>query len=333
MGESRRQPARFSVMASAAALAIAVAVASLASETARPAPEEPHFLVATRAMPDSMFAHSVILLIPSVGFPLVAGVILNKPSAVPIRNLFPDSAALKNKNDTAFFGGPVALNEATIVLRAAQPMPHTVHVFDDVYASIDYDAEAEVAKNPALTDFRVFLGRAQWLDDQLHAESLAGAWYIVPAKADLVFSDPAKLWSTLVDRAELQEAEAISLPRADTFTLLHALAGFCVPDAYAQEPTLTPTPSLSAHDQATPAPSPGPANHAAGSNAIQMTAPSTAVNVGDEVVPVPNGDCAGKIRQALANQAPIPVSERDCATIMNEALRIQRQQNQSSPRD
>jgi putative transcriptional regulator len=223
MGESRRYRTRFAIVASAAAFAVTIAAASLASETARPAPEVPHFLVATRAMPDSMFAHSVILLIPSVEFPLVAGVILNKPSAVPIRNLFPDSAALKNKNDTAFFGGPVALNEATIILRAAQPLPHTVHVFDDVYASIDYDAEAEVAKNPALTDFRVFLGRAQWLDDQLHAESMAGAWYIVPAKADLVFSDPAKLWSTLVERAELQEAEAISLPRPSALTLFRGL--------------------------------------------------------------------------------------------------------------
>jgi putative transcriptional regulator len=221
MRESRRSLRRFATVAIAAALACAAAVANLAGETARPA-TEPHLLVATRAMPDATFAHSVILLIPSVEFPLVAGVILNKPSAVPIRNLFPDSPALKIKNDTAFFGGPVALNEATIILRSAQPMPHTVHVFDDVYASVDFDAEAEVAKNPALTDLRVFLGRAQWLDDQLHAEALAGAWYIVPAKADLVFSDPEKLWSTLVQRAELQEAEAFKIPRAITFTLFRA---------------------------------------------------------------------------------------------------------------
>ncbi len=221
MRESRRPLRRFAIAAISAALAFAVAVASFASESTRPA-AEPHFLVATRAMPDSMFAHSVILLIPSVEFPLVAGVILNKPSAVPIRNLFPDSAALKNKDATAFFGGPVELNQATIILRSAQPLPHTVHVFDDVYASIDSDAEAEVAKNPALTDFRVFLGRAQWLDDQLHAEAIAGAWYIVPAKADLVFSDPAKLWSTLVQRAELQEAETIDISPTNPFALFRA---------------------------------------------------------------------------------------------------------------
>jgi putative AlgH/UPF0301 family transcriptional regulator len=151
-------------------------------------------------------------------------VILNKPSAVPIRNLFPKSPALKKTDETAFFGGPVELNRPTMVLRAAQPMPRTVHIFDDIYATLDPDSTAEALKNPALTDYRVFLGRSQWLDDQLHAESLAGAWYIVPAKSELVFSDPEKLWSTLVQRAELQEADAhdddaIVIPRAPTFAL------------------------------------------------------------------------------------------------------------------
>ena len=332
MRESRRQIPRLAIAASAAAIAVAIAAASRASETTRPA-EGPNLLVATRAMPDSTFAHSVILLIPSVQAPLVAGVILNKPSAVPIRNLFPDSAALKNKNDTAFFGGPVALNEATLILRSAQPLPHTVHVFDDVYASVDAGAAAEAVKNPALTELRVFLGRAQWLDDQLHAESLAGAWYIVPAKADLVFSDPAKLWSTLVDRAELQEAEAVRLPRATAFTLLRELEGLCVPDVYAQEPTLTPAPSLSSQNEPMPTSKPGVGTEVTGSNAIQMTAPSTAVNVGDAVVPVPDGDCAEKIRQALSNRSPVQVSEPDCAIVMDEALRIQREQSQGSPRD
>jgi hypothetical protein len=39
-------------------------------------------------------------------------------------------------------------------------------------------------------------------------EVMAGAWYVIPAKADLVFSDPKDLWSTLVKGGDLQEAEA-----------------------------------------------------------------------------------------------------------------------------
>ena len=44
--------------------------------------------------------------------------------------------------------------------------------------------------------------------DQLYSEVMAGAWYVVPAKSDLVFSDPKDLWSTLVRGGDLQETEA-----------------------------------------------------------------------------------------------------------------------------
>jgi len=37
---------------------------------------------------------------------------------------------------------------------------------------------------------------------------MRGAWYLVPAKSDLVFNDPMDLWSTLVQGGDLQEAEA-----------------------------------------------------------------------------------------------------------------------------
>ena len=335
MRESRAPTLRFAVAAVSAALALVAAAASLASETAKPAPS-PHFLVATRAMPDPMFERSVILMLPSVEFPLVAGVILNKPSAVPIRNLFPKSTALRNKDETAFFGGPVDLNRPTMVLRSAQPMPRTVHIFDDVYATLDPDSTAEALKNPALTDYRVFLGRSQWLDVQLHAESLAGAWYNVPATSELIFSDPEKLWSTLVQRAELQEVnahndDAIVIPRAPTFALLRALGGLCVPDVYAQEPTLTPTPSLSSQNEPTPASSPGPASGVTGTDHSYMIPQSTDVNVGDAVVPVPGGGCVDKVYEALAHHAPVPVTERECASAMDETLRLQREQSQSSP--
>ncbi len=56
------------------------------------------------------------------------------------------------------------------------------------------------------TELRIFVGRAQWLRDQLHAEIMEGAWYVVPASAEMVFSgEPSHLWDILVQRAQLQE--------------------------------------------------------------------------------------------------------------------------------
>ena len=50
--------------------------------------------------------------------------------------------------------------------------------------------------------------RSHRLRDQLYSEVMRGAWYVVPAKSDLVFNDRKDLWSTLVQGGDLQEAEA-----------------------------------------------------------------------------------------------------------------------------
>ena len=60
------------------------------------------------------------------------------------------------------------------------------------------------------------------MHDQLMGEVMAGAWYVIPAKADLVFSDPKDLWSTLVKGGDLQEAE---LGQALNLTLPYRLVG------------------------------------------------------------------------------------------------------------
>jgi putative transcriptional regulator len=57
---------------------------------------------------------------------------------------------------------------------------------------------------------RIFLGRAQWLKEQLQSEIMQGAWYQVPADADQVFSaDPAHLWNKLSERGQLQETNLL----------------------------------------------------------------------------------------------------------------------------
>jgi putative AlgH/UPF0301 family transcriptional regulator len=72
----------------------------------------------------------------------------------------------------------------------------------------------------------LILGRAQWLKEQLQTEIEAGAWYVVPAKPELIFSDPKTLWTQLVGRGELMEASArrsILLRAPDLLQLSDAL--------------------------------------------------------------------------------------------------------------
>lgn len=53
----------------------------------------PFFLVATRNLPDPIFQQSVILMAPSTQPPLVAGIIINKPTTTLVRELFPQASA------------------------------------------------------------------------------------------------------------------------------------------------------------------------------------------------------------------------------------------------
>lgn len=172
----------------------------------------PSFLVATRDLQDPLFQHAVILMIPTTEPPLLAGVIINSPAKVRVRDMFPQARQLKSTQETMYLGGPVEPDEASVIFRASSTPGSATRIFDDTYVATGHDAIAGILKDPRFTDLRVILGKAQWLRDQLYSEVMRGAWYVVPAKPDLVFADPGDLWSTLVQGGDLQEAEARHAP-------------------------------------------------------------------------------------------------------------------------
>jgi putative transcriptional regulator len=168
----------------------------------------PSFLVATRDLQDPLFQHSVILMVPSTEPPLLAGLIINSPAKERVRDLFPQVRGLKGPDEPIYAGGPVELDEISIIFRSSSAQSSATRVFDDVYVATGRDAIAAVLKDPRVTNLRVISGKAQWLHDQLYGEVMAGAWYVIPAKADLIFSNPKDLWTTLVKGGDLEEAQA-----------------------------------------------------------------------------------------------------------------------------
>lgn len=168
---------------------------------------KPYFLVANPEMGDPVFKQSIIMMVPTTQAPLLAGVIINEPTGTSAQEVFPHFPPLKNDPHSAYYGGPVDDGRPTIVLRTPHPPDKAIQLFDDVYVCTDADATAQILKNhTGDADVRIFLGRAQWLDEQLHSEIMEGAWYVVPADADQVFSpDPTHLWRKLVERGQLQE--------------------------------------------------------------------------------------------------------------------------------
>ena len=168
----------------------------------------PSFLVATRELQDPLFVHSVILMVPSTEPPLLAGLIINTPAKKLVRDMFPEVRGSKGADDTTYMGGPVEPDELSAIFRASSAQSSATRVFDDVYVATGRNAIAAVLKDPRVTSLRVISGKAQWLHDQLYGEVMAGAWYVIPAKADLIFSNPKDLWATLVKGGDLEEAQA-----------------------------------------------------------------------------------------------------------------------------
>lgn len=188
----------------------------------------PFFLVATPDLADRFFAQSVILMLPPTGTPLVVGIIVNKPTTTPVRKVFPRAATLQAPAQMAYFGGPVAVTEPWLVVRASGLAGKATRLLDDIYLETDPDSIAHILKAPGpLKDLRVFLGRAQWSQDQLQGEILERSWYRVRARPDLVFSsDPRRLWRMLVERAQLEEAGARPAQEPNPFALLRCGGGW-----------------------------------------------------------------------------------------------------------
>jgi putative transcriptional regulator len=195
----------FSVVFVAAAIIAIVATAQKAQSTDL---SKPSLLVATRDLQDPFFEHAVILMVPSAVPPLLAGLIINNPAKQRVRDIFPQTRQLKSVEEAVYLGGPVEPDVTSVIFRASSPIGSAARVFGDTYVATGNDAIAAVLKDPQISDLRVISGKAQWTRDQLDGEVMEGVWYVFPAGADLVFSDPKDLWSMLVKGGQLEEAEA-----------------------------------------------------------------------------------------------------------------------------
>jgi putative AlgH/UPF0301 family transcriptional regulator len=179
---------------------------------ARPSPTraKPFFLVASRDMPDPVFQKSVILMLPPDEPPLVAGVIINKPTDVTLGNLFRQPLAANNRAQKVYFGGPVDLGRPLLVIRSTLPPAEATRLESNVFAIADPASISDLLRNSAYGDnARLFLGRAQWEEQQLRAELLEGAWTVVPLQTDFIFEhDPDKIWPILSQYEHVREVEA-----------------------------------------------------------------------------------------------------------------------------
>lgn len=160
-------------------------------------------LVAAPQLLDENFRRTVVFVIHhrSEG---TLGVVLNRPSEVPVEDVLPQWAPHASEPQSLFVGGPVEQRTAICLaaLRAGQNVASVggmVGVRGPVgLVDLDGDPDELVPKARGL---RFFAGYAGWESDQLSGEIERGDWIVVPALPDDVIVTPgADLWGQVLRR-------------------------------------------------------------------------------------------------------------------------------------
>jgi putative transcriptional regulator len=162
-------------------------------------------LVATPVLLDPNFERTVVLVLDHDEDGAL-GVVLNRPTTVPVGEILPDWTDLLGEPGVLFQGGPVSTDSALAVGTSmsygtdpnAEPMGFR-RLYDEV-GIVDLDTPTEIV-GPQLSGLRIFAGYAGWSEEQLDAELRSGAWYVVPSvAADLLGADPEGLWRRVLRR-------------------------------------------------------------------------------------------------------------------------------------
>jgi putative transcriptional regulator len=163
-------------------------------------------LVATPQLEDPNFRRSVVLLVEHDMDGGTLGVVLNRPTEVPVGRVLPPWEELVTGPAVVFQGGPVALENALALARLpGEDEPLGWRALDggtEVARVGLVDLEAPPGLLAAeLLQLRVFAGYAGWSAGQLRTEIEDGSWYLVPAEAGDVFAgDPERLWQEVLRR-------------------------------------------------------------------------------------------------------------------------------------
>jgi putative transcriptional regulator len=167
-------------------------------------------LVAQPGMLDPNFRKTVVLAVrPDEGGPI--GVILNRPSTVELRSLYPDRAELANRTDLLFLGGPVEPDALLFAFRSAEKPARGLFVADDIYISGFSAVLTEILRHPEnARQQRFFTGFSGWASGQLEDEIQRGGWYVLPFEGRYVFdANPLSMYEELLKRAVVPRLEVM----------------------------------------------------------------------------------------------------------------------------
>lgn len=168
------------------------------------------FLIAPREPLDPAFAATVVLLI-SYDENGAVGLVINRPTDVPISRALESLKRAKKVAGHVFLGGPVQPDVVLALYRAAAKTSKSAPLFGDVHlASARPALERALSSKPSDRTLRVYLGYTGWAPGQLEHEMDLDVWRVLPADAQSVFdADPSSVWPRLIAKTEMRLARSI----------------------------------------------------------------------------------------------------------------------------
>ncbi len=163
-------------------------------------------LAATPQLGDPNFRRTVVLIVEDDLEEGTLGVILNRPTEVPLDQVLEPWTPLASGPPVVFRGGPISPNSAlALALAHGNDEPVGWRSLDGTpmmsrIGLVDLGAPPELLAD-GITSMRVFAGYAGWGAGQLREEIDEGAWYVLPGyPADAFAADPERLWQQVLRR-------------------------------------------------------------------------------------------------------------------------------------
>ena len=157
-------------------------------------------LVALPVLRDANFDRTVVFMLAH-GEEGAVGVVLNRPSLMPLTEPLPRWSPLASEPAVVFFGGPVGKGDAI-------GLGETAEAVDTVDLHLEPDAI-----DPPVERVRIYSGYAGWGEGQLEDEISGGAWVVVDAEpGDVMTDDPEGLWPEVLRRQGGRLAAVATFP-------------------------------------------------------------------------------------------------------------------------
>ena len=150
-------------------------------------------------MLDPNFARAVVFMLEHNDEGAI-GVILNRPSELPVVSTIAAWAGRAVPPAVIFLGGPVS--PSSVIALASVNLDDAGDNWNQILGRIGtVDLEVDPSEVPGLEEVRMYAGYAGWAAGQLEAELVDDGWFVLEAElTDVHTDDPFELWWEVLGR-------------------------------------------------------------------------------------------------------------------------------------